>query len=118
MTGMAAGAIVLTAFAVVATPAQATRFRGTRTVANPSARLAMSVSRAEPIARQVVRRVFAVRTGSELYACSGHSFSEVGCDFQFVSRFGNVTCGNAVVRAFRSRIVVRYDAFTGGCGDF
>jgi hypothetical protein len=49
----------------------------------------MPVSRAKPIARRVVRRVFAVRAGTELYACSRHTFAEAGCDFQFTSRFGN-----------------------------
>jgi hypothetical protein len=78
----------------------------------------MPVSRAKPIARRVVRRVFAVRAGTELYACSRHTFAEAGCDFQFTSRFGNVTCGNAVVRASSAQIVVRYDALDTGCGDF
>ena len=78
----------------------------------------MPVSRAKPIAQRVVRRVFAVRQGAEIYACSRHSFAESGCDFQFTSRFGNVTCGNAVVRASRAVVVVRYDASNAGCGDF
>lgn len=78
----------------------------------------MPVSRAKPIAQRVVRRVFALRRGTEIYACSRHSFSESGCDFQFTSRFGNLTCGNAVVRASSAQIVVRYDAFNTGCGDF
>jgi hypothetical protein len=78
----------------------------------------MPVSRAKPIAQCAVRRVFAVRPGTEIYACSRHSFSESGCAFQFTSRFGNVTCGNAVVRASSVRIVVRYDAVNTGCGDF
>ena len=78
----------------------------------------MPVSRAKPIAQRVVRRVFAVRQGAEIYACSRHSFAESGCDFQFTSRFGNVTCGNAVVRASSAVVVVRYDASNAGCGDF
>jgi hypothetical protein len=78
----------------------------------------MPVSRAKPITRRVIRRVFAVQPGTEIYACSRHSFAEAGCDFQFTSRFGNVTCGHAVVRAWSARIVVRYDAFNTGCGDF
>jgi hypothetical protein len=41
-------------------------------------------------------------------------------DATFSSRrgWGNVTCGNAVVRASSAQIVVRYDAFNTGCGDF
>jgi hypothetical protein len=76
------------------------------------------VSRAKPIAQRVVRRVFAVRSETEIYACSRHSFAESGCDFQFTSRLGNVTCGHAVVRPSSARVVVRYDAFNSGCGDF
>lgn len=93
-------------------------FRGGRTVANASGQRAMPVSRAKPIAQRVLRRVFAGRPGTEIYACSRHSFAESGCDLQFTSRFGNVTCGNAVVRASSAVVVVRYDAFNGGCGDF
>src|SRR3954453_12006286 len=111
-------AALILALAITAAPAQATRFRGSRTVANPSGRPAMPLTRARPIAQRGIRRVFAVRAGTEIYACSRHSFSESGCDFQFTSRFGNVTCGNAVVRASSARVVVRYDAFNTGCGDF
>jgi len=118
MTRTAAIAALLLAVLASANPAEAKRFRGSRTLANPSGQRAMPVSRAKPIAQRVVRRVFAVRPGTEIYACSRHSFSESGCDFQFTSRFGNVTCGNAVVRASSARIVVRYDAFNTGCGDF
>jgi hypothetical protein len=115
-----AGAVVavLLAVAFSAARAEAKRFRGSRTIANPSGQRAMAVSRAKPIAQRIVRRVFAVRRGTEIYACSRHSFAESGCDFQFTSRLGNVTCGNAVVRASSARIVVRYDAFDTGCGDF
>ena len=118
MTRTAAIAALVLAVLASASPAEATRFRGSRTLANPSGRRAMPVSRAKPIAERVVRRVFVVRPGTEIYACSGHSFSESGCDFQFTSRLGNVTCGNAVVRASGARIVLRYDAFNTGCGDF
>jgi hypothetical protein len=110
-------ALVLAAL-MPASPAAAKRFHGSRTIGNPSGRRAMPVSRAKSIAQRVVRRVFAVRAGTEIYACSRHSFAESGCDFQFTSRFGNVTCGNAVVRASSAQIVVRYDAFNSGCGDF
>ena len=113
--GVAALAI---AVVVAATPAEAKRYRGSRTVANSSGERAMPVRRAKPIAQRIVRRVFAVRAGTEIYACSQHSFAESGCDFQFTSRFGNVTCGNAVVRASSASIVVRYDASNTGCGDF
>jgi hypothetical protein len=78
----------------------------------------MPVSRAKPIAQRVVRHVFAVTRGTEIYACSRHSFTESGGDFQFTSRFGNVTCGDAVVRASRAVVVVPYDAFNTGCGYF
>jgi hypothetical protein len=78
----------------------------------------MPVSRAKQIAQRVVRRMFAVRPGTEIYACSRDAFAESGCDFQFTSRFGNLTCGNAVVRASCARIVVRHDAFNTGCGGF
>ena len=98
MTRTAAIAALLLAVLAFATPAEAKRFRGSRTLANPSGQRAMPVSRAKPIVQRVVRRVFAVRPGTEIYACSGHSFSESGCDFQFTSRFGNVTCGNAGVQ--------------------
>jgi hypothetical protein len=101
-----------------AAPAEAKRFRGSRTVANASGQRAMRASRAKPIAQRTMRRVFAVRAGTEIYACSRHSFAESGCDFQFTSRFGNITCGNAVVRASSTSIIVRYDAFNTGCGDF
>jgi hypothetical protein len=110
-------ALVLGAL-VTASPAEAKRFRGTRTIGNASGQRAMPVSRAKSIAQRVVRRVFAVRPGTEIYACSRHSFPEAGCDFQFTSRLGNVTCGNAVVRASSAQIVVRYDALNTGCGDF
>src|SRR3954447_7204589 len=111
-------AVLILALAITAAPAQATRFRGRRTVANPSGQRAMPTARARAITQRVIRRVFAVRAGTEIYACSRHSFSESGCDFQFTSRLGNVTCGNAVVRASSARVVVRYDAFNSGCGDF
>jgi hypothetical protein len=78
----------------------------------------MATARAEPIAGMVVHRVFAVRAGSEIHACSRHAFSESGCDVQFTPRSGNVACGNLVIRAFIDSIVVRYDIFTGGCGNF
>jgi hypothetical protein len=110
--------VLVLAVLMTASSAEAKRFRGSRTVGNPSGRRAMPVSRAKPIAQRVVRRVFAVRPGTEIYACSRHSFAESGCDFQFTSRFGNVTCGNAVVRASSASIVVRYDASNAGCGDF
>jgi len=109
---------VIMAFAFTAAPAEAKRFRGSRTIANPSGQRAMPVSRAKPIAQRIVRLVFAVRSRTEIYACSRHSFAESGCDFQFTSRFGNVTCGNAVVRASSARVVMRYDAFNTGCGEF
>src|SRR3954447_1521404 len=115
-----AGAIAAPVLAVLAsaTPAEAAAFRGSRSLANRAGRRAMPVSRARPIAQRAVRRVLALRRGTEIYACSRHSFSASGCDFQFTSRFGNVTCGNAVVRASSARIVVRYDAFNTGGGDF
>ena len=118
MARTAAIAASIVAVLAPAAPAEAKHFRGSRTVANPSGRRAMPVGRAKPIAQRVVRRVFAVRRGTEIYACSRHSFAESGCDFQFTSRFGNVTCGNAVVRASSAVVVVRYDAFNTGCGDF
>jgi hypothetical protein len=31
---------------------------------------------------------------------------------------GTVACGNLVVSATTASVVVRYDIFTGGCGDF
>jgi hypothetical protein len=109
--------VVATAFGVAA-PAEAARFRGTRTLTNPSSRRAMPTSRARPIAQRIVHRVFRVRAGSEIYACSRHSFGESGCDVQFTTRAGTVACGNLVVSATPASVVVRYDIFTGGCGDF
>jgi hypothetical protein len=97
---------------------RAEHFRGKRYVPNPSESRQMGVGRAKSIARRVIRRVFAVRRGTEIYVCSRHFYSESGCDFQFVSKFGNTTCGNATVRAYRSRIVVHYDGYNSGCGDF
>jgi hypothetical protein len=118
MTRTAMLAALVLAALITASPADAKRFRGSRTIGNPSGQRAMPVGRAKAIAQRVVRRVFAVRAGTEIYACSRHSFAEAGCDFQFTSRLGNVTCGNAVVRAPSTQIVVRYDAFNTGCGDF
>ena len=96
----------------------AEHFHGKRYVANPTRQRAMDTSRAKSIGRRVIRTVFAVRLGTEIYACSRHLVSESGCDFQFTSKYGNTTCGNFKARAYRSRIAVYYDAYNGGCGDF
>jgi hypothetical protein len=111
-------AIVVASTLILSAPAEAARFRGTRTLTNPSSKRAMPGSRARPIAQRVVHRVFHVRPGSEIYACSRHSFGESGCDVQFTTRAGTVACGNLVVSATTTSVVVRYDIFTGGCGDF
>jgi hypothetical protein len=44
--------------------------------------------------------------------------AESGCVAQFTTRAGTVACGNLVVSATTANVVVRYDIFTGGCGDF
>jgi hypothetical protein len=108
------GAVTL----AVSAAAGAEHFHGKRYVANPSRQRAMDPGRAKSTGRRVVRSVFAVRPGTEIYACSRHFFVESGCDFQFVSKYGNTTCGNFKARAYRSRVVVYYDAYNGGCGDF
>jgi hypothetical protein len=110
--------VVIAAALALSAPAEAARFRGSRTLTNPSSKRAMPPSRARPVARRIVHRVFRVRTGSEIYACSRHSFAESGCDVQFTTRAGTVACGNLVVSATAASVVVRYDIFTGGCGDF
>jgi hypothetical protein len=78
----------------------------------------MPVSRVRPIAQRVVQRVFAVGHGTEIYACSRHSFAELGCVLQFTSRFGHVPCGNGWSAPRAGGIVVRYDAFNTRYGDF
>jgi hypothetical protein len=112
------GVVIAAALALSAPAADAARFRGSRTLTNPSSKRAMPPSRARPIARRIVHRAFRVRARSEIYACSRHSFAESGCDVQFTTRAGTVACGNLVVSATAAAVTVRYDIFTGGCGDF
>ncbi len=78
----------------------------------------MTAKRAKRVARKVIRRAYKVRRGTDIYACKRHTASTAGCDFAFLSKDDRYTCGNARVRANRTRIVVRYVAETGGCGDF
>lgn len=98
--------------------ASARHFRGHRYVHNPFGSNVMTVHRAHWAAVRVVRRVFAVRPHTSIFACSTHSRHVGGCDFAFTSVYGHSTCGNAVVRAGKTRFRVRYTAFTRGCGDF
>lgn len=116
MTGLL-GALVLTALIAPQT-ATAQRFHGVRYFPNGRHTTDMPIWRGKKISVRLVRRVFAVSRGSEMYACSRHSRTVVGCDFAFTSVFGNYTCGNALIHAYRVRILGRYSATTVGCGDF
>jgi|tagenome__1003787_1003787.scaffolds.fasta_scaffold19869924_2 hypothetical protein len=98
--------------------AQAQRFRGHRYIRNPWHSVRMTSHRAHWASVRIVKRVFAVRPGTTIYACAVHDRHVGGCDFAFTSRLGNYTCGNTVVRAGKTRFRVRYTAFNRGCGDF
>lgn len=115
---VAALLVVAVGPAIGVADARAEHFQGKRYLPNRSGNRAMPGYRARRLIKTVVRRVFAVQAGTEIYACSRHSFTESGCDFAFTSKLGNYTCGNATARSYRSRIVVRYSAYNEGCGDF
>jgi hypothetical protein len=105
------------AFAVLAAPALAGHTHGKYFLPNHGSRK-VTEKRGKRLARKVVRKVYAVRAGTDIYACSRHAVDEAGCDFAFYSKADEYTCGNARVNANPTRIVVRYVADTGGCGDF
>lgn len=112
-------ALLAAAYLVPAADASARRIRGHEVFENPHHKVAISNARARRLTRRALNHRFLVARGTEQYACSPHSFGESGCDFAFT---GDVTgrdyCGNAVVRASRRSVIVRFVAFDRGCGDF
>jgi len=117
MSGDMRALVVICLSLPLAAPAVAAESRGKYLLPNHGGRK-VTEKRGKRLARKVIRRVFEVREGTDIYACSRHAVDEAGCDFAFYSADGEYTCGNAVVNANPRRIAVRYVAETGGCGDF
>jgi hypothetical protein len=111
-------ALTLLAAALPAGPALAAPDQGRYYLPNKSESRKMPVRRGKRFVKKVIRLVYEVREGSDIYACSRHALDEVGCDFAFRSKSGVYTCGNAIANANPARIKVRYKSDTGGCGDF
>ena len=114
---MRALVVLCVSFAVLAAPALAEHTHGKYFLPSHGKRK-VTERRGKRVARKVIRRVYDVRQGTDIYACSRHETDEVGCDFAFYSEAGEYTCGNARVNANPRRIVVRYVADTGSCADF
>jgi hypothetical protein len=115
---MRAFVVLCVSFAVLAAPAWAEHTQGKYFLPNKSESRKMPVRRGKRFVKKVIRLIYDVRRGSDIYACSRHELDEVGCDFAFRSKAGVYTCGNAIANANPARIKVRYEADTGGCGDF
>jgi hypothetical protein len=113
-----AAVLTLIAVALPAAPALAAHTQGHYFFPNRSESRKMPVKRGKRFVRRTVRKLYDVRRGTDIYACSRHEGDEVGCDFAFRSKAGVYTCGNAIANANPRRIKVRYQADTGGCGDF
>lgn len=75
----------------------------------------MTAKRAERLLGRVVRRVYKVKPGTGISACDPGTRSTAGCNFAFLSKAGEYTCGVALVNANKARIKVRYAADTGRC---
>ena len=103
--------------AVPAAPAAAARTKG-KSFLPSHGNAKMPVKRAKRAARKVIRAFYEVRKGTDIYACDRTATNTAACVFAFLSKDDKYTCGNARLRANKTRIVVRYVAETGGCGDF
>jgi hypothetical protein len=112
--------VALTALAVLlpAAPARAGHTEGRYYLPNKSESRKMPIKRGRRFVKKVIRIVYEIRADTDIYACSRHEVDEVGCDFAFLSEADEYTCGNATANANPRRIKVRYEADTGGCGDF
>jgi hypothetical protein len=110
--------LTVLAVALAAAPAQAAPTHGHYYFPNRSESRKMPVKRGKRFVRKTIRLIYDVRPGTDIYACSRHKLDETGCDFAFLSKAGDYTCGNAIANANPRRIKVRWVAETGSCGDF
>ena len=113
-----AALLTLVAVALPAAPAVAAPTHGHYFFPNHSGSRKMPVKRGKRFVRKTIRLVYDVKPGTDIYACSRHELDETGCDFAFLSKAGEYTCGNAIATANPRRIKVRYTADTGRCSDF